>query len=95
MAIQIEHPITGRLVDFFELAEETGLHENTLRKRYQKGRRGAALIEPVSEKTHRQRIESSQPAAVRRRMLQQRADYLASPAGVLATHLFRDYRSAR
>ncbi|GHB30809.1 hypothetical protein [Salinicola rhizosphaerae] len=93
-AIHIEHPSTGHPVTYRDLAIECGMHENTIRKRYADGKRGAALTMPVSEDRRRQGIAASSKTLTRQQLIRQRAEFLASPAGRLTTHLFRDYGRA-
>lgn len=88
----IEHPATGHPVTFRQLSAETGLHENTLRKRYYDGKRGDTLVAQVDQRYSDIRKAASSPANKRQRFLADVNAFLRSPTGRLTTHLFRDFR---
>ncbi|MDX5979596.1 hypothetical protein [Vreelandella alkaliphila] len=49
--IIVTHPVTGKEVSLKQLAESAGLVPVTVTRRYNKGKRGADLIAPMSQRS--------------------------------------------
>lgn len=91
-AIIITHPITGEPTSLPALSREYGIAPDTLRYRYyDMGKRGPDLIAPPTGE-HYRRTRAINRADRARRFQRELNEWLASPAGRLSTHLFRDFR---
>lgn len=88
----IAHPMTGEPTTFSELATFSGIAKDTLRYRYYDlNQRGPDLIDPPTG-DHYKRSRATTKADRVRRFQRDLNAWLASPAGRLSTHLFRDFR---
>ncbi|OLO05239.1 hypothetical protein [Salinicola socius] len=88
----IDHPLTGEPTTFPDLARFSGIAKDTLKYRYhQLNQRGAELIEPPTG-NHNKRTKTASRADRVRKFQRDLNAWLASPAGRLSTHLFRDFR---
>ncbi|WP_110693327.1 hypothetical protein [Salinicola halophyticus] len=88
----IKHPLTGEQTTLSALASFSGISKETLRYRHDTlGQRGPELIEPPTG-NHYTRTRATTRADHVRKFQRDVNEWLASPAGRLSTHLFRDFR---